>query len=143
MRTGRHVVHNLHVHLVFVTNYRRKAFTDAMLTHCEEVMREVCTNFEAELKQFNEDGAVRTVRHRLKPVRRARTARSGRTGRAGNRPAENGFVTDRQLWRPHAGLRSGVGRGTGGAGLRSPAAGGPMLKLPAVGSGPVQPPALP
>lgn len=53
MRTGRHVVHNLHVHLVFVTKYRRKAFTDAMLTRCEEVMREVCTNFETELKQFN------------------------------------------------------------------------------------------
>jgi putative transposase len=25
-RTGRHVVHNLHVHLVFVTKYRRNAF---------------------------------------------------------------------------------------------------------------------
>ncbi|MFF1747079.1 IS200/IS605 family transposase, partial [Streptomyces mirabilis] len=43
----------MHVHLVFVTKYRWKAFTDAMLTRCEEVMREVCTNFEAELKQFN------------------------------------------------------------------------------------------
>ncbi|MFF2929237.1 IS200/IS605 family transposase [Streptomyces mirabilis] len=52
-RTGRHVLHSLHVHLVFVTRYRRNAFTDAMLTRCEEVMRKVCTNFEAELKQFN------------------------------------------------------------------------------------------
>jgi putative transposase len=39
--------------LVYVTKYRWKAFTDAMLARCEEVMREVCTNFEAELKQFN------------------------------------------------------------------------------------------
>ncbi len=31
-RTGRHVVYNLHVRLVFVTKYRRKAFTDAMPT---------------------------------------------------------------------------------------------------------------
>ncbi|MCX4427643.1 IS200/IS605 family transposase [Streptomyces mirabilis] len=53
VRTGRHVVHNLHAHLVFVTKYRRNAFTDVMLTRCEEVMREVCTDFEAELKQFN------------------------------------------------------------------------------------------
>src|ERR1041385_3777033 len=53
VRTGRHVVHNLHVHLVFVTKYRRNAFTDAMLTRTEEIMREVCTGFEAELKQFN------------------------------------------------------------------------------------------
>jgi len=53
VRTGRHVVHNLHAHLVFVTKYRREALTDAMLTRTEEIMREVCQDFEAELKQFN------------------------------------------------------------------------------------------
>ncbi|MGW1753912.1 IS200/IS605 family transposase [Streptomyces mirabilis] len=53
MRTGRHVLHSVHVHLVLVTRYRRNAFTVTTLTRCEEVMREVCTNFEAELKQFN------------------------------------------------------------------------------------------
>ncbi|MGP4091575.1 IS200/IS605 family transposase [Streptomyces sp. KR55] len=53
VRTGRHVVHHLHVHLVFVTKYRRGVFTDAMLSRCEEIMREVCADFEAELKQFN------------------------------------------------------------------------------------------
>jgi putative transposase len=41
--------------LVFVTKYRREAFTEAMLTRCEEIMREVCTDFEAELRQFNGD----------------------------------------------------------------------------------------
>ncbi|MFF0695327.1 IS200/IS605 family transposase [Streptomyces tendae] len=56
VRTGRHVVHNLHVHLVFVTKYRLKAITDAMLTRCEEIMREVCTDFEADLKKFNSEG---------------------------------------------------------------------------------------
>ncbi|MBP0457686.1 IS200/IS605 family transposase [Streptomyces montanisoli] len=53
VRTGRHVVHTLHVHLVFVTKYRRNAITDAMLTRIEEIMREVCADFEAELKQYN------------------------------------------------------------------------------------------
>ncbi|MFD6915636.1 IS200/IS605 family transposase [Streptomyces virginiae] len=53
VRTGRHVVYDLHVHLVFVTKYRRKAFTDSMLTRTEEIMREVCADFEVELKQFN------------------------------------------------------------------------------------------
>ncbi|MET8808466.1 IS200/IS605 family transposase [Streptomyces sp. NPDC004546] len=38
------------MHLVFVTKYRRKAMTDAMPTRCEEIMREVCTDFEAELR---------------------------------------------------------------------------------------------
>jgi putative transposase len=39
------------VHVVFVTKYRRKAMTDAMPTHCEEIMREVCTDFDAELRE--------------------------------------------------------------------------------------------
>ncbi|MGW6157637.1 IS200/IS605 family transposase [Streptomyces sp. NPDC055144] len=53
VRFGRRVVYNLHVHLIFVTKYRRNAFTDAMVTRAEEIMRAVCRDFEAELKQFN------------------------------------------------------------------------------------------
>ncbi|MEU1203255.1 IS200/IS605 family transposase [Streptomyces sp. NPDC005813] len=49
----RHVVYNLHAHLVFVTKYRRGAMTDQILTRCEEITRQVCSDFEAELKQFN------------------------------------------------------------------------------------------
>jgi putative transposase len=43
----------LHAHLVFVTKYRRKVFTDAMLTYCETTMREVCDDLGAELVEFN------------------------------------------------------------------------------------------
>lgn len=43
----------LHVHLVFVTKYRRGAFSKVMLKRCEEVMRDVCTDFGAELAEFN------------------------------------------------------------------------------------------
>ena len=53
VRRGRSVVHNLHVHLVFVTKYRRGVFTAQMLTRCEEVMRAVCRDFGAELREFN------------------------------------------------------------------------------------------
>lgn len=53
MRRGRSVVYNLHVHLVFVTKYRRGALTDTILTRCEEVMREVCVGFNAQLREFN------------------------------------------------------------------------------------------
>ncbi|WP_406215636.1 IS200/IS605 family transposase [Streptomyces decoyicus] len=52
-RRGRHVVSAMHVHLVFVTKYRRWVFNDEMLTRCEEIMRKVCEDFEAELKEFN------------------------------------------------------------------------------------------
>lgn len=39
--------------MVFVTKYRRGVFDGDMLTRCEAIMREVCTDFEAELKEFN------------------------------------------------------------------------------------------
>ncbi|MFJ9197059.1 IS200/IS605 family transposase [Streptomyces flaveolus] len=52
-RRGGHVVSAMHVHLVFVTKYRRGVFDDEMLACCEEIMRKVCEDFEAELKEFN------------------------------------------------------------------------------------------
>lgn len=53
IRRGRHAVWDLHVHLVFVTKYRRDVFTSDMLTACETVMREVCEKFGATLTEFN------------------------------------------------------------------------------------------
>jgi Transposase and inactivated derivatives len=53
IRTGRHCVFVLHAHLVFVTKYRHKVFTDTHLTRLEEIMREVCADFETELTEFN------------------------------------------------------------------------------------------
>ncbi|MBW5484603.1 IS200/IS605 family transposase [Streptomyces bambusae] len=53
IRRSAHVVYNLHAHLVLVTKYRRGVFTPEMLTRAEEIMRDVCTDFEAELKEFN------------------------------------------------------------------------------------------
>ena len=35
-RRARHSVPLLHAHLVFVTKYRRKVITDAMLTYCPD-----------------------------------------------------------------------------------------------------------
>lgn len=53
VRRGRSVVYNLHVHLVFTPKYRRGPFTDQILVRCEEVMAEVCSDFGAELREFN------------------------------------------------------------------------------------------
>ncbi|MFF2144060.1 IS200/IS605 family transposase [Kitasatospora sp. NPDC058190] len=52
-RRGRSVVSAMHVHLVFVTKYRRGVLDDEMLTVCEATMRKVCQDFDAELKEFN------------------------------------------------------------------------------------------
>jgi putative transposase len=39
--------------LVFVTKYRHKVFSGNHLTRLEEVMRDVCADFETELQEFN------------------------------------------------------------------------------------------
>ena len=53
IRRGRHCVFNMHVHLVFVTKYRRGVFTKEILTDLHEVFRSVCTDFESELVEFD------------------------------------------------------------------------------------------
>lgn len=53
IRHGRHVVYNLHVHLVFVTKYRKGVFTKAILEDLEQIFTKTCADFEAELVEFD------------------------------------------------------------------------------------------
>ncbi len=53
IRTGRHCVFNLHVHLVFVTKYRGKVFTKPILSTMREIFEDVCRDFQATLVEFN------------------------------------------------------------------------------------------
>ncbi len=53
IRTGRHVVSNLHAHLVFVTKYRKTMFTRPMLLRMKEIFRGVCDDFECQLIEFD------------------------------------------------------------------------------------------
>jgi putative transposase len=43
----------MHVHLVFVTRFRHPVFAGRHLTRMEQIMRDVCADFEAELVEFN------------------------------------------------------------------------------------------
>jgi putative transposase len=52
-RTGRHVVYQLHAHLVFVPRYRREVFDADALQRLRMIFAAVCGDFEAELTQFN------------------------------------------------------------------------------------------
>jgi len=52
-RTGRHCVFGLHVHLVFVTKYRRGVLTDAAHETLREVFAKGCQDFEAVLVESN------------------------------------------------------------------------------------------
>jgi putative transposase len=53
IRTGRHCVFNLHVHLVFVTKYRRKVFDGTAIERLREIFDEVCCDFEARLVEMD------------------------------------------------------------------------------------------
>ena len=53
LRRGRHVVYNLHVHLVFVAKYCRKVFTKEILDDMQGIFEEVCSKFEAQLVEFD------------------------------------------------------------------------------------------
>ena len=50
---NRHAAFNLHVHLVFITQYRRKILSEAHHNYFSECVAEVCKNFDAELKECN------------------------------------------------------------------------------------------
>jgi putative transposase len=105
-RTGRHVVSALYVHLVFVTKYRRGVLDGDMLRSCEDAMRKVCSDFGAELREFNgEDDhihllvgyppkvAVSALVNSLKGVS-ARHLRSEFTGRV------NRYTLHGHFWSP-------------------------------------------
>ncbi|HLB53202.1 MAG TPA: IS200/IS605 family transposase [Chlamydiales bacterium] len=53
LRRGRTCVFVLHVHLVFVTKYRRHVFTRAILSDLLEIFQSVCKDFEAVLVEFD------------------------------------------------------------------------------------------
>lgn len=59
LRTGRHVVFQLHAHLVFrpryvfLPRYRRRVFDRDALERLREIFENVCKDFEAELVAFN------------------------------------------------------------------------------------------
>ncbi len=53
LRRGRSCVFALHVHLVFVTKYRRCVFTKSILSDLRKTFESVCTDFEAVLIEFD------------------------------------------------------------------------------------------
>jgi putative transposase len=53
IRTGRNCVFNIHVHLVFVTKYRRDVFTKEILDALKILFTATCIDFEAELVEFD------------------------------------------------------------------------------------------
>lgn len=106
IRHGRHCIFNMHVHLVFVTKFRRDVFTKAILDDLNLIFESVCNDFEAKLVEFDgEDDhvhllieyppkvAVSTLVNSLKGV-------SSRMIRKKNYPSIRKKLWGNQLWSP-------------------------------------------
>ena len=106
IRHGRHCVFNMHVHLVFVTKYRRDVFTKAILDELKLIFESVCNDFKAKWVEFDgEDDhvhllveyppkvAVSTLVNSLKGV-------SSRMIRKKNYPNIRKKLWGNQLWSP-------------------------------------------
>jgi putative transposase len=52
LRRGRTCVFLMHVHLVFVTKFRREVFTKQILEELRTIFVNVCTDFESQLVEF-------------------------------------------------------------------------------------------
>ena len=53
LRTKRHVIHSLHLHLVFVTRYRKKVLSELMMEMLKYHFERVCQDFDCKLMQTN------------------------------------------------------------------------------------------
>ena len=52
MKANHHCVYKLKYHLILVTKYRRKCFTNDMLDRLETICRELCKKWGIELDEF-------------------------------------------------------------------------------------------
>ena len=53
IRTKRHVLHHLHLHLVFATKYRKKVFTEQIVERLNFHFERVCKDFGCRLVECN------------------------------------------------------------------------------------------
>ena len=53
IRHGRHCVFLMHVHLVFLTKYRREVFTKEILDDLRSIFASICADFESKLIEFD------------------------------------------------------------------------------------------
>ena len=52
-RTGRHCVFNMHIHLVFITKYRKAIFTKSDIDDLRSIFTGICESFESELVEMD------------------------------------------------------------------------------------------
>lgn len=105
-RRGRNCVFLMHVHLIFVTKYRRNVFTKPILDKLRKIFQNICKDFSAELVEFEGERnhvhllvnyppkiSVSKLVNSLKGV-------SSRLVRKGNYPTIQQALWGKSLWSP-------------------------------------------
>jgi putative transposase len=105
-RAGRSCVFLMHVHLVFVTKYRKKVFTKQILEELKTIFSNICKDFDSVLIEFDGEGdhvhllinyppkiTISKLVNSLKGV-------SSRLLRKGNFPSIQNALWGNQLWSP-------------------------------------------
>ena len=106
IRTGRHCVFAMHVHLVFVTKFRRGVFTKQILDDLSLIFSDVCKKFEGKLIEFDgEDDHVHLLVNYPPKVSVSKLVNSlkgvsSRLIRKKNYPTINQKIWGQSLWSP-------------------------------------------
>jgi len=105
LRRGRNCVFLLHVHLVFVTKYRKKVFKETMIQHMKGTFHDVCQDFESSLIEFDgeEDHVHLLIEYPPKiPVSKLVNSLKGVSSRYLRRdfPEISKYCLKNQLWSP-------------------------------------------
>lgn len=120
IRQGRHAVWDCHAHLVFVTKYRRGAFTEPILEDCENVMRKVCDDYGCTLDEFNgEEDHVHLLVTYPATVQLTRLVNSLKGVSSRILMRDHGQHLKHYLWGGHLWSRSYYCGTTGGANLET------------------------
>jgi len=105
IRTGRHCVFAMHVHLIFLTKCRRKVFDGNAIDRLRDHFARICDDFEATLKEMNgeDDHVYLLVEHppkvAISSLVRSLKGVSSRMLRQ-ERPDIAGHYWKGQLWSP-------------------------------------------
>lgn len=105
--------------MVFTPKYRSGSFIDEILVRCEEIMRDVCTDFGAELTEFNgETDHVHLLVHYPRKIALSRLVGSLKGVSARRLRQEFPAHIRRYLWGDHFWSPSYFAASAGGAPLK-------------------------
>jgi putative transposase len=100
LRKGRHCVFAMHVHLVFVTKYRRKVFDGDAIERLRTMFTKVCEDFEAQLVELDgEDDHVHLLVNYAPSISVSKLVNSLKGASSRRLRTERPDIAKRDYWR--------------------------------------------